>query len=71
MQVNGCVTGASSDADQQLAEIEAAQRRVRQGRSDQIIDSTKKSEQRSTHRHRQIRTLENAIEDYEDIDPDE
>ena len=38
---------ANDDAHEQLKDIDRAQRQVRQGRSNQIIDSIKKSEQRS------------------------
>lgn len=39
----------TDDAHEQLKQIDAAQRKVRQGKSNQIIDSIKKSEQRSDH----------------------
>jgi hypothetical protein len=44
----------SDDAQEQLKQIDRAQRAVRQGNSRQIIDSIKKSEQRADHELKRI-----------------
>jgi hypothetical protein len=46
------------DARQQLSEIEAAQQKIRQGKSKQIIDSMEKSKQRLKNKFKQIRRQE-------------
>jgi ribosomal protein S5 len=47
-----------------LEEIERAQKQVRQGKSNQIIDSIEKSRQRAKNQLKQIRRLE----DLQDLD---
>lgn len=58
--------GRARDADDQLTEIEQAQRRVRRGQSTQIIDQIEKSRQRADVRRRRIKDLRDAEEEYDD-----
>ncbi|MEM6471894.1 MAG: RHS repeat-associated core domain-containing protein [Planctomycetota bacterium] len=55
---------SGDDALQQLSEIEVAQRNVRQGKAEQIIDSIEKSKQRAKNQLDGIRNLDD-LDDYD------
>lgn len=52
-------------ANDHLGEIQRAQEKVRQGKSGQIIDSTKRSEQRARTHNSRIRNLQD-VEDWDE-----
>jgi hypothetical protein len=54
---------SKDDAFDQLEEIEEAQRKVRQGKSNQIIDSIEKSKQRAKDRLKDIANDPDLLDD--------
>jgi hypothetical protein len=59
---------STDNAEQQFQEIDKAQSEVRKGKSNQIIDSTKKSEQRANNANNELTRGNLGPEDM--IDPD-
>ena len=55
----------AADAQDQLLDIRAAQRAVRQGKLKGSIDNTDKSEQRMSNGLGRVRNLDDAIEDFD------
>jgi hypothetical protein len=53
------------DAQEQLDQIEEAQRRYRQGRADKKIDSIEKSKQRDKNARKRIRSPEDLAEEFD------
>jgi RHS repeat-associated protein len=57
--------GTAQEAEEKLAEIEKQQDRTRTGKANGVIEDTSKSKQRMKERHKKIRNLKDAEEEYD------